>query len=190
MIKHRFFRSERKNEVSFGVILLFSTAFLIGASMGIVLPVDTLPTPICSLSDASPRDYLNTFLSLLRFAGMLFIASTSLLGVGAAPAILASVGYHLSLSSASFNSLYPDAGIFCCVLYLGFPAVLTLPCSFVLGFDAFYSSASLLHLETRTNRIRGVVVFFRHFFMFLPLYLLSAAVEVTLLPRLIGLMID
>ncbi len=197
---HGFYRrspiSSRMADRRIGICLFLAASFMFGSVLCLVFSLDfDLSNADVSFAEYtahnfSVTDYFRTFLGSLCFPALLFLASTSLLGVFAAPVCVAVLGYRLTHSSASVFFLYPDSGWPVAFISVGLPALLCLPCIIYLGADAFCASVSLLRNEPRISRFSGPALFIKHFFLFLPLFLTCAAVENVFMPYLLGLMID
>lgn len=177
----------QSNGRGLGIWLLLAVSFLSGSVLRLALSAESIEfVPV----DPSHESLLMSFLESLFVPALLFLASTSLLGVCAAPMCLAFLGYWITGASFSVFFRYPDCGWMFVFASVGLSALISLPCIFYLGADAIRSSFLLLQNTPRISRISGPVLFLKHFLLFLPLFLASSAVDTAFMPYLIGLMID
>ena len=87
-----------------------------------------------------------------KFHFLVLLASTSLLGVIAVPALSAVRGYLISCGAAALISGYPDRGFLIVLAIMGLPGIFSVPSFFMLSSQAMQSSVRLI--SSAAGRVR------------------------------------
>ncbi|NCB52393.1 MAG: hypothetical protein EOM54_11030 [Clostridia bacterium] len=135
----------------------------------------------------------NGFFGLLFFCSKyhLFVVlfGTSLMGVILIPAAFALRGFVLSCTAASLAAAYPENGYLITLVILGLPSLLTVPSLFILGRDSLSFSSHLLSMFDRRALVPAVNSGENNFLVCAAALILAAAIEYSLVPRLVDFLI-
>jgi hypothetical protein len=171
--------------------LLLSLSFVIGALAGSYIGsffnFDTALSDFIDFSALNSLSYFEVFFRFIRFHLAVILLGTSFLGIAFLPALSCIRGYALSCTAATIISSYPKNGIIMALIILGIPAVLSLPCFFVMSVDGFISSGRIINLLHGRASIR-TDKFFIHALACLPFLALGTLLEMKLVPYLVSLL--
>lgn len=170
--------------------LLLSLSFLIGAVVGSYIGsffnFDSTLNDFVDLSTLKTMGYFAVFFRFIRFHLAVILLATSFLGVALLPALSLIRGYAISATAATIISSYPRNGVVMALVILGIPAVLSLPCFFIMSVDGFTSSKRITSLLNGKAAIR-TDKFLVHSLACLPFLALGTLLEMKLVPYLISL---
>ncbi|MEG0875786.1 MAG: hypothetical protein RSD32_01840 [Oscillospiraceae bacterium] len=171
--------------------LVFSLCFTVGCVLGcFVGSVSGSPENVFHFSGAPPLGLASFFLIFLRISWFHIFAAalgSSFLGIGFLPILAGVRGYALSLTAASIILSNQQQGIIMALILLAVPALLSLPCFFIISVDAFFSSRRLLELHRgRSSVPRGKLPI--HCLICAPILILAALLQMKLIPYLISLL--
>ena len=191
----RFWRVSAFDHQQDSVFIFLSLCFLAGSVFGSFVGSFSVPDDIffriegMTAVTAEPAGFWNTFWSCIRYPVLLLLLSSSVLGVLFVPILSVMRGYFLSCSVASMICAYTQGGWLLAFVALGIPALVTIPCFFVLGIDAFTASGRLLSLATGGTRPTGPSRLLQHFAVCLVLLAAAAALEELLVPDLVSMLL-
>lgn len=178
-----------------GVMLLISACFLAGAVAGAFLSLyisgDSISELVASYieSPERPAGFFKVFWDCAKFHIIVLFMAGSVFGVVIIPAIVFLRAYLLSCTSAAIIAVYPDVGWLLALIILGIPALVSIPCLFVLSSDAFLTSGRLLTLSIGDYRPWPGSPIYKHGFVCIILLILISLIEMLLIPTLVGLII-
>ena len=171
-------------------IYLLALFFLLGSVFGAL---------VGAFSDAEgiPRmiqRYVHPEASGISFIGVLWNTSwyhllaiflgSSVFGFALLPALSALRGYLMTVTVASIITSIPGSGILLTLVYLGFPAMLSIPCFFVLSTDAFAASRRLYVTVSGNHKQVGGAPLLRHFTVCAAALVVASALEAYVSPML------
>lgn len=180
---------KKENDSSF---LLLAFSFLAGCLAGSLIGAfhgfDSALSDFIGFDALKSSDFFYIFLSFIRFHIAAFLLGSSFYGVVLLPVLSCLRGYALSCTAAAVISCYPNNGIIMAFVILGIPAVLSLPCFFLISTDGFLSSRRILNL-VRGNSVPIVSYFYLRTLACLPVLAAGTAIEIKLVPYLVSLFI-
>jgi hypothetical protein len=177
------------------VLIFISACFLAGAVAGAFLSLyisgDSISGLVASYieSPEQPAGFFKVFWDCAKFHLCVLFMAGSVFGVVIIPAIVFLRAYLLSCTTAAIIAVYPDSGWLLSLVILGIPALVSIPCLFVLSTDAFFASGRLLTMSMGDYRPWLGTPIYRHGFACMILLILISLVEMLLIPALVGLII-
>ncbi len=169
------------------LILCFSAGCLTGSLVGSFFGFDSLLNDYAGASVIASRSPVSLFFNYSRFQLVAFLLGTSFLGLALLPALSFIRGYALSCTAATIISAYPDNGIIMAAVILGFPAIFSLACFFVISIESFKSSERILHLVRGNSAPRKDKLYAR-FLACVPFLAIGTLIEIKFVPYLISLL--
>jgi len=169
------------------VLLAFLLGALAGSLFGMFAPSEGLPAAVSGVLEAvGKKTYAQALIGCAGLHLLVLFFSVSLLGLLCIPALSAVRGFTLSCASAAIISVYRLRGAVLSLAVLGVPALLTLPCFFLLAMDGMRFSRRLLRAFSgaASGYERGALP--RHLLISAALLPAAAAVEVLLVPSLLN----
>jgi hypothetical protein len=130
-------------------------------------------------------------LCLIRFSAFhlaAFFLGSSFLGIVFLPLLSGLRGFVLSCTAASIISVYPDNGLLMLAAALAIPALISLPCFFLIVLEAYRSSARIFHLVRGSSSPRKDHLAYRTLSC-LPFLIAGALTELKLVPYLVSMLI-
>jgi len=127
-----------------GVVLL-ALCFVIGSAVGCVVSELSSLEDEFSFPDAVDRNlagFLSVFWSCAKYSLFAALLAGTVYGLFAIPLLCALRGYLLSCTVASFAA----SGRIFALLFIGLPALFTVPCLFLVGADAMLCSRRLFQV--------------------------------------------
>ena len=138
---------QRDGKICFVLLILgFSIGCLIGSLIGPGLTYDSWLSDFLGLSKLQNMGVAAAFFHFSRFHLVAFLLGSSFFGIVLIPALSCIRGYVLSFTAASIISAYPQNGLIMAAVILGIPALISLPCYFLLSIEGFRSAARIFHL--------------------------------------------
>lgn len=171
-------------------LLIFSLCFLAGGLLGSIAGCGS--PWLLSLADGYLNQNINNFSIVLailwcvRFQLLAFILGTSYLGTFFIPLLLVLRSFLLSCGSSTIIAAYPQNGIIMTLVLVALPALISIPCFWVISSEAFSSSLSLVRLASG-NFIKSNINRFKYFLICLPFMALSVIAEIRIVPYLVSL---
>lgn len=170
---------------------LMALCFVLGAILGCLMGT-TFPgsaAAAVSLLDFQliGSEFISVFFGFALFNLLAVFLGSSFLGIAFLPILTGARGYILSCSAASIISSPADGGLIMALITLGVPALVSLPCFFIVVVDAAISSRRLGEImrgryAPQKNKLM------LHFFMTLPFLALGTLLEMKLVPYLISIL--
>lgn len=171
-------------------LLLFSLCFFAGGLLGASLGSDS--PWLLSLADGylfkNPQNFSAALAILwcLRFQILAFILGTSYLGTVFIPLLIVFRSFLLSCASSTIISSYPQNGVIMALIVVALPALVSIPCFWVISSEAFSSSLSLVRLASG-NFFKSNVNRCKYFLICLPIMALGVILEIKIVPYLVAL---
>ena len=171
----------------------------LSVAMGVLLAAAVIPrTPPdtirgygdAALLSGTGASFLSAYWKCSRYHIIAALLSTSFLGTFAIPVVLAYRGFALSCASAAVMLDYPSGGALFSALFLGIPAVITVPSLIWLSGEAMASSRDLFCRRFAARpRLRGATGLRNMLFSFAVL-IPAAVLEATVLPALAAILVN
>lgn len=133
------------------------------------------------------KGFISGFLGFALFSFVAVFLGSSYLGLAFLPLLTGARGYILSCSAASIISSSGDSGLVMALILLGIPALISLPCFFLVAVDAAISSRRLGEIS-RGGYAPPKNKLMLHFFMTLPFLALGTLLEMKLVPYLVSIL--
>jgi hypothetical protein len=177
------------------VFFLLLVAFLLGSFIGAVLGVNSTTESIKSIIEGitdRPEWSLGLIESLWNCSKYIIAAiflAGSVYGILLIPALCAVRGYFLGCSAASIISAVESGGWLLSFIVVGIPALITVPCLFVIGTDGLATSKRLIVLTKGSYSGGKSVDLARHTVICSVIILLAAIINEYLVPALAGLIL-
>jgi hypothetical protein len=191
----RFWRSGTFDHQEGSIFIFLSLCFLAGSVLGSFVGSFSVSDDIflriegITAVSTEAAGYWSSLWNCTRYHILLLLFASSVLGVLFIPILSVMRGYFLSCTAASILCSYPQGGWLLSFAVLGIPALITIPCFFVLGIDSFTASGRLLSLTTGGTRPTGPSRLLRHFVVCLALLTIAAALEELLIPDLVSMLL-
>ena len=180
----------RRQESKFGFLLL-SLSFVIGSMAGSYIGsffnFDAALNDFVGLTALNSLNYFEVFFRFIRFHLAVVLLGSSFLGIILLPGLSCIRGYALSCTAATIISSYPKNGIIMALVILGIPAIISLPCFFIMSVDGFNCSRRIFNLVNGRIAIR-TDKFFARAFACLPFLAVGTLLEMKLIPYLVSLL--
>lgn len=171
--------------------LLLSLSFFLGCIAGSLIgsfhDFDAALSDFIGFSALESSDFFYVFFNYSRFHIAAFLLGTSFFGVIFLPILCCVRGYALSCTAATIISCYPGNGIVMALVILGVPAVLSLPCFFIMSLDGFFNSRRILNLVRGNSAPRVDNIYIRTIAC-LPVLAAGTIIEMKLIPYLVSLL--
>jgi hypothetical protein len=169
------------------LVLGFSAGCLIGSLVGPRLGLAPVLSDYWDSSSPAARNFL---LRLIHFSAFHLVAvflGSSFLGAVLLPFLGGLRAFVLSCTAASIISAHPDGGLIMAVAALGLPALISLPCFFLISLEAYRSSARIFRLirgglAPRKGRLVGRCL------SCLPFLAAGTLIELKLIPYLLSML--
>jgi len=179
---------QRDGKVYFMLLILsFSAGCLAGSLIGSFFGLGSVLNDYPDVSEINTAGALALFFNYSRFHLVALLLGTSVFGLATLPVLSCAKGYALSCTAASIISCYPDKGLVMAAVILGIPAILSLPCYFVIAIEGFLSSARIFHL-LRGNSAPKKDKLYSKFLICLPFLAAGTFAEIKLIPYLVSLL--
>jgi len=139
--------NQRDGKICFILLILgFSIGCFIGSLVGPSLTYDSWLSDFLGLSKLQNMGIVSAFFHFSRFHLVALLLGSSFLGIVLIPALSCIRGYILSFTAASIISAYPQNGLIMAAVILGIPALISLPCYFLLSIEGFRTATRIFHL--------------------------------------------
>ncbi len=169
------------------LILCFSAGCFAGSLTGSFFGLDPVLKDFSDFSTGCSSNPISVFLSFSRFHLVAFLLGSSFLGLALLPVLSCIRGYALSCTAASIISSYPEKGVIMAAVILGIPALLSIPCFFVVSIDGYMSSVRIFHLVRGNSAPRKDKLYSR-FLACIPILALGTLAEIKFVPYLVSLL--
>ncbi|HHU22369.1 MAG TPA: hypothetical protein GXZ52_02985 [Clostridiales bacterium] len=182
-------------EGGYSVLIFLAVCFLAGALAGaflsLFISVDSISGLVASYIESPGQSvsFLRVFWDCAKFHLCVLFLAGSVFGVVIIPVIVFLRAYLLSCTAAAIMAVYPDVGWVLSIVILGLPALVSMPCLFILSRDAFLASGRLLTLSVGEYRPWLGIPIFKHGLVCIVLLILISLVEKLLIPAVVGLII-
>ena len=177
-----------------GALVWLSLCFLAGAALGQVLALGAPDATALELqrllsdyrdNPAPPKLTLSTLAAWFRVPALTFLCGFTSLGVPLACLTAAGFGFALSFSLGCFAAAFGWEGILLSASAMGFRALVTLPCFFLLALTSMQRAAWLFRPSGKARPDRRLCVAFCA-----AVLLAGAAADLYVTPRLLRLTLD
>lgn len=169
------------------LILCFSAGCLTGSLTGKFFGLDSVLNDFPGLSTINSASPIGVFFNYSRFHLVAFLLGSSFLGLALLPALSFIRGYALSCSAATIISGSPTNGIIMAAVAVGIPALISLPCFFVISIDGYMSSARIFHLVRGSSAPRQDKLYAR-FLACVPVLAVGTLILIKFVPYLVSLL--
>lgn len=169
------------------LILCFSAGCFAGSLTGSFFGLDPVLKDFCDFSTGCSSNPISVFFGFSRFHLVAFLLGSSFLGLALLPVLSCIRGYALSCTAASIISSYPEKGVIMAAVILGIPALLSIPCFFVVSIDGYMSSVRIFHLVRGNSAPRKDKLYSR-FLACIPILALGTLAEIKFVPYLVSLL--
>lgn len=182
------FLDQRDGKVCFFLLILgFFVGCLVGSLAGAFYGLEPFYTDFSLHPAANAAQTAVTFLRFSAFHLVALLLGTSYFGIILTPVLSGLRGYLLSCTAASIISAYPGNGFVMTAAILILPALISLPCFFLIALEAFRSARRIFHLvrgnsSPRKDRLYGRAL------SCLPFLALGTLIELKLVPYLVSLL--
>lgn len=192
-IKNKFIDAKTKGlyrgDIQAGTFIIFFMFILgcfAGSLFGMFSPPQGIPDAVSGVLEAvGEKTYTEALGGCAGLHLLVVFLSTSIIGFFCIPVAAMMRGCFLSCASAAIISAYGIKGCVISLTVLGIPAIFTLPCFFVLSVDGFYMSRSLLYGYISSAAVTKRMGMARHIAVAVVLMILSAAIEVVIIPQFV-----
>ena len=171
--------------------LLLIISFLVGCFISSVFSftfsASTYFGELYGLSALRTSGAVTVIFRAIVFHLVAFFLGTSFFGLAFIPVLSFTRGFALSCAVASIISVYPDGGIIMAAIAIGIPAIISLPCFFVISIESFFSSGRIFRLVRGSSSPRRDLLFARSLEC-LPFIAAGILIEIKLVPFLVSLL--
>lgn len=179
---------QKDGKICFVLLILgFSIGCFIGSLIGPGTTYDSWLSDFVGLSRLQNMGMAAAFFHFSRFHLVAFLLGSSYFGIILIPALSCVRGYVLSFTAASIISVYPQNGLIMAAVILGIPALISLPCYFLLSIEGFRSAGRIFHL-VRGNSAPRKDRLFACALACLPFLAAGTLAELKLVPYLVSLL--
>lgn len=183
------FKPEGSSPQTGFVMFSFAAGAIIGAFVGAFSITEAIPALVAGhfAYAGTARSLAEILWNCGKFHLFSLLCASSLLGVAAIPAIAAVRGYLIACTAAAIYACYPDNGLLINFIVLGLPALISLPCLFIIASDSLTESGRLCAMALGSPaKTQKKVPIIRHSLISISFLTIAALTELTLVPALLS----